>query len=413
MTFGPRDVVAAVGTVGYARVRLSKLLMRSAYGAVLASLVPFGLTIWSHKEQLVFVGLFALAASFGLTVASYVVWFLRGARPGRVEIDAESLIVDDTSSRVIPRARILSAAVVERALGGAPLPYVEIDLTNGDRISVGVPAGEEVARALVAELGFGPGARRVRFDLAAPTRRLFHPLIGFGAYQIPNVFLSIAAAILGLYFLQMLSLPIMIVAYVLIRRAIKAPVVTVGDDGLVWESGFKKRFIARQDIVGVEQVHASAPVTISILSGPDIVLGGAAIDVQRSTAVGRAIRERFGHARAGEAIAGVDRAAYFARGARSVADWRAALSGRLDASYRAPSASLEDMTSVLTSASATPEERIGAALALRVAGEAPVRIRVAAESVVSEPLREALTAAADDDDAKLDVMLRRMSTQSG
>jgi hypothetical protein len=75
----------------------------------------------------------------------------------------------------------------------------------------------------------------------------------------------------------------------------------------------------------------------------------------------------------------------------------------LEASYRGPTACVEDMTAVLASPLATPEERGGAALALRVAGEPPTRIRVAAESVVSEPLREALTAAAGDDDAALDV----------
>ncbi|HSO35078.1 MAG TPA: hypothetical protein VLT33_21270, partial [Labilithrix sp.] len=189
---------------------------------------------------------------------------------------------------------------------------------------------------------------------------------------------------------------------------IRAPVVTVGDDGLLWESAFKRRFVAQSDVLSVEQLHQTAPLTICTRSGGNITLGGAAVDLQRCTAVGRTIRERFAPSLGASTMA-ADRAASFARGARTVADWRAAVSDMMEASYRAPSASLEDMAMVLKSASATPEERVGAALALRVAGEPAASIRVAAESVVSEPLRAALAAAAEDNDAKLDVALARMS----
>ncbi len=55
-----------------------------------------------------------------------------------------------------------------------------------------------------------------------------------------------------------------------------------------------------------------------------------------------------------------------------------------------------------------PSFRVGAALALRISGESPARIRVAAESVLSEPLREALLATAEGDDERLELALRRM-----
>ena len=85
----------------------------------------------------------------------------------------------------------------------------------------------------------------------------------------------------------------------------------------------------------------------------------------------------------------------------------------LEASYRASGSSVEDVANVLTSPTATPEERVGAALALRVAGEPPVRIRIAAESVASDSLRDALAAAADGDDAKVDALLLRMKALQG
>ncbi|MBS2017696.1 MAG: PH domain-containing protein [Deltaproteobacteria bacterium] len=407
MTTGPPAALVVNGTVGYARVVLARNLMRAAYGVLLATFGALALASYDASGTVsLIIALTMFLASLGLAIASYVVWFVRGLRPGSVEVHAESLVVAARGGlRTIPRERIQSAATVYRpGADGQHVPHVEIDLEGGDRITVGAVAGEDEARALVAALGFGPGARRVRFDLGAPTRRLFHPLMLFAAYQIPSVILSIASAVTELYLLQVLAWPTAIVAYAYLRRRLRAPVVSVGEDGVLWEQGFKKRFIPRSEITALEQFHPAAPVTMHVRDGRPITLGGAGFDLPRCWAAGRAVRERLG-----SATAPLDRAAYFARDARSVAEWRAALSGKLEASYRAPTASVEDMSAVLTSPTATPEERVGAALALRVAGEPPVRIRVAAESVVSEPLREALVAAAEDDDAKLDRALQRMS----
>lgn len=407
MTSGPPAALVVNGSVGHARVALSRNLMRAAYGVLVVGIVAaIGIAFLDVGGMTaLFVGLTLFLASIGLAIASYVVWFVRGLRAGRVAVDAESLEVVARSSMVVPRDRILSAAIVHRpVIGREPETHVEIDLDDGDRISVAASAGEAEARALVAALGFGPGARRVRFDLAAPARRLFHPLIMFGAYQISNLIFSIAAAALDVYILQMLAWPISIGAYAYLRRRLRAPVISVGEDGILWETGFAKRFIDRSDITAIEQIHPAAPVTIHVREGKSITLGGAAFDLPRSWAAGRAIRERLG-----SAAAPVDRAPSFARNARSLAEWRAALSGKLEAGYRAPTASVEDMNAVLTSPTATPEERVGAALALRVAGEPPVRIRVGAESVVSEPLREALLAAAEDDDARLERAMQRMA----
>jgi hypothetical protein len=156
-------------------------------------------------------------------------------------------------------------------------------------------------------------------------------------------------------------------------------------------------------------------VAIELRHGGTLRLAGAALDLQRSTAAGRVLRERLARLTPGAGATNpaaetspAPRAAHYARGQRTVAGWRAALAAMRDASYRGPTASVEDMTAVLTSPLATPEERVGAALALRIAGEPPARIRVAAEAVASEHLREALAAAAESDDATLDVALRRL-----
>src|SRR5207253_2417754 len=85
------------------------------------------------------------------------------------------------------------------------------------------------------------------------------------------------------------------------------------------------------------------------------------------------------------------RAAAFERGGekRDVGAWKSALRGTLDAGYRAAGTTVEDANAVLASTGSTIEQRLGAALALRVAGEPPQRIRIAADGMVDPKLRVA------------------------
>jgi len=57
---------------------------------------------------------------------------------------------------------------------------------------------------------------------------------------------------------------------------------------------------------------------------------------------------------------------------------------------------------VLHSAQATPEQRVGAALALRVAGQPKERIRIAVDAAADERVREALEAVVEARDGELD-----------
>ena len=64
---------------------------------------------------------------------------------------------------------------------------------------------------------------------------------------------------------------------------------------------------------------------------------------------------------------------------------------------------------MLRSPRATGEQRIGAALALRVAGQPRERIRVAVEGAADDRVREALEAVADaDDDVVIEKALKRL-----
>ena len=71
--------------------------------------------------------------------------------------------------------------------------------------------------------------------------------------------------------------------------------------------------------------------------------------------------------------------------------------------YRSAATTVDVAAAVLRSPRATPEERVGAAVALRVAGEPPEKIRVAAEAVADDRLRVALEAVAEDaEDARVE-----------
>jgi hypothetical protein len=72
---------------------------------------------------------------------------------------------------------------------------------------------------------------------------------------------------------------------------------------------------------------------------------------------------------------------------------------------------LDDARAALTSPDASPEERVGAALALKAAGEPPAELRVAAEAFVEERLRVAVEAVADGDDARAEAALQRLSAR--
>lgn len=68
----------------------------------------------------------------------------------------------------------------------------------------------------------------------------------------------------------------------------------------------------------------------------------------------------------------------------------------------------EDAFAVVRSAAATDDERIGAAIALRVAGE-PERVRIAADTLANDDVRDALEAIADGaDDVRVERALRKI-----
>lgn len=337
-------------------------------------------------------GLAALAAVLGvpMLVLSYVLGLTQTWSPGHVEVGNDRLFVfRGGGEQRFALDQIVSALVVLRPLDGGAVPTVEIEVEGGDLLTVRTADLAE-ARALVEALGFGPRGRRVRARLGRPTRRLFHAGFGLPLYSVLTTIATAAVVIAGTdttdlaFSLARVAGPLVaIAAYELLRRALRAPEVMVGDDGVVVARGF-----------GRDRASSGAPRQ----------LGGLLLDEPRLAAVLDAAAER-----RRLASATPERRARFARAGRSIAEWRRDLAGGLeDAGYRTAAAPRDEAESILRSSDASPEERVGAALALRLADEPPARIRVAAEAMADDGLRAALEAVAEgEDDAALERALRR------
>lgn len=382
------------------RVALARLIATAGKALLVAGMVVLGPVLAMDPGDR-FVGpSYGAAITFGFLAlaASYAVSLTETWSPGTVRVTGDALSI---RGRDVPLHAIASAYVVERAVGGIATSVVEIVLANGDAIALRV-SDPSVARQLVAALGFGPAGRPTRIDLARPTRRLLHPLLGAGALVLGLVVAGVAASIVAgtqpaqsalfggvLYVVMAIASGLVYAAF---KRLSAAPVVLVGSDAVVIEQALRRTYVARADLAR---------------SGDVVPGGGVAHDAERRAAALAMIAERFGP--------GAERpasAARFERASRDLASWRAHLRGVLDAGYRAAGASTEDAAAVLASAGATDEQRIGAALALRIAGEPADRIRVSAEAAVEPRLRVALAAIADDaDDAEVDRALAAWSEE--
>lgn len=400
--------------VALPRLRLSKRIGRVTFlGYVTLTILGAAgaLFPWGHWASTLVQLLHSLGSLFLLAgmATSFILWNLRGASAGVLTIDGQRVTaISGGRTRTFIKEEIASAYLVERGI-----PTVEIVLADGDLVTVQTVSVDE-GHAMVADLGFGPRGASVTIDTADASRRWLHLLVGLGVYWgatilgWPLMFLGMMLADHAAPMAGALSGPIMLFAYPFFRSFMRAPQLTIGEDGITYVAGRKKRFIPRTAIRSVEQQHPMMPLVIHTDEG-DIRVQGSALDAAKRASAGRIVYERLvvGQDRTGKR----DRAEVFDRQGRSVSEWRSHIQRTLDdPGYRSAGASLDDAALVLQSPTATREQRFGAALALRVAGEPPARIRVAIAASADEELREAIEAATEEavDDAKVERALMRM-----
>lgn len=405
---GPSSLTFASG-LSWMRVRTPRLLSRIGKGFFMFGGLGMLAMVFPSLEVLAAAN---LISAFGwlFFLVSYVLSLAHTSFAGAVSISKEELsILSGTKRTTIPLAKIAGALVVNRPVAGGMVSTVEIELVNGDRLTARMPDPDGPG-AVVRALGFGPGGRRVHATLSKPTRRLLHPLFGFASYVV------------GLSALMMIGLafktgghefeaafaaypPVTLLLYALLQRYVRAAVVTVGDDGVAVRAHGKTRVIARRDITFVGS-QTPGVLAIEERSGARTAVANVLLDHARVAAVARLVAERAGPS----AGAGAERFAHYERAGRALAAWRDHLGRAMnDASYRHNAATIDDAAAVLGSGEASAEQRIGAALALRVAGQPPERIRVAAVGAVDDRVREALEAVADaESDVVIEKALQRL-----
>lgn len=314
---------------------------------------------------------------------------------GDVEVDAEGTLHlrAGKDSRAFVRRDLRGAWLVRDSDGRRLDHWVEVVARDGTEISVHVLSVDE-GRALIEALGFETGARAVRIPLAKRGRRGFHLIFAVLAY-VAGV--NAVGGAFGL--MPFLVIPAL---YALMRFAFRAPVLEVGHDAVHLTVDFRTIRIPREDIARVSYVKPAALV-IERKNGSKVHVRSIALEPVRVVAAAEVIDERVGDRPAPV------RAVAFERAGRGLAEWRAGIQSALEPDYRSSGTSVDDASAVLASSTASVEQRIGAALALRVAGEPLEKVRIAAEGTVDPKIRVVLEAIADGaDDERLDETLRAM-----
>jgi hypothetical protein len=294
---------------------------------------------------------------------------------------------------------------------------------GGDVISVEVATFDE-ARAILLAAGVAAEQRVLKMRLANAMTQI--PLGGgiaaLGSVVLPIVGIFAAMALfagspdLGARATATLILGLTALAFALLVRALIPPQVLIGTDGITVERILGRVFIPYDQVTQVSS--ALGAVVLEIRGARSRRLptgaryGGSPRRAEESfhTALLTRIHHAMAAGRLGSSRDG--RAGELDRAGRSFDAWRQHLRGLTsDASYRRLGIASEAIAAVLEDASAPPERRVAAALALAPVGDAALELRIqdVVRASADEGLRAALQAAVDDEltEAELSPLLRR------
>ncbi len=309
--------------------------------------------------------------------------------------DAGILIVRAGDDTWIAREQIEAGLV----LPGKPRPAVALHLRSGDVLTVEVEDGP-TAHRLLDRLGIDAERRRVSISFGSVNRQLLACCVGapiiFTLGLIPlgmvtssegNAELWSAVAYLGGC----------VLATLLVSLLARPREVVVGSDGVrIRAQLFGDRWIPHAII---EEVMGRDTSLLLRVRGPkrreDITIARGKREVVQALEN----RIRLAMALGSNGGGGPSVGELLDPQGRPLAEWREAL-GKLFApapDYRRAPVALEDLLAVVEDPDLPPGRRIGAAMALRVAGhpEARSRIRVAAEACADDDVRHALAEAAE------------------
>jgi len=197
---------------------------------------------------------------------------------------------------------------------------------------------------------------------------------------------------------------------------------TVVSDGISVDWLWQRTFLPFADIERVEHRTDPLGVAISLTDGREVRLRGMPkagprfdwevdADARAMEIIALHMQECLERARQGHA----SREQSLMRRGRDLSEWLRSLQAMgsgADADHRTAPARAEELWSVLESPAASPEARAGAAVAL---GAPKIdrdrqRLRIVADGTGSEPLRQAVEAAAREDQAELEAALAEVSS---
>lgn len=276
---------------------------------------------------------------------------------------------------------------------------VELELRRGDLISIEVRDPRE-ADAILDAAGVLPEERALTMRLGSPASRLAIALASLlpGALASSAVALAVSS-LLGLPSAAMgfLIFALLAASAALAVRVFGPPTVRAGRDGVSIRGWRRDEFIPYAGLAGVHAVGSS--IAFPRVQGPPAFVHAWGTPVARRdallTRVGEALAESRGRGDLSSRLETLD------RNGRDVASWRAALDAlTLDRDgYRSAALTRDELLAALDDPGASGDRRVAAAYALSKIDPdgAGARVRVAVETVAHEPVRVALSRAAEGD----------------
>ena len=352
-----------------------------------------------------------MIAAFG-SLSTCAVLILSAAGLGFVarRIVVENRPIANGSVRLVPDgveiARPGRATVVispEDVLRGYELPNedgVGLDLTRRRDIEILLPTGAALTGvALLSHLRASVAMRPFVGRLLS-WMPLFWILMLLLTVSVLPVLFSYGAAV------GFTGVAVLATSAVVAKRRFGAPKVHVGRDGLRVTGTWTQRFVPYRDIRGV-QLFARG---VLVLLDDGFVLQLVAPPTEQEllrVEIDKALAAH--NARSGPGVGAL------ARQGRPVRAWQEDLRRLADGTpgFRQQAWSREDLERVLEDASASVEQRVGAALALRADPGTRLRIRIAASASANEELRAALEACAAEDDAIDEAALEGITERAG
>lgn len=371
---------------------------------------------------MMFVGLPFLGVALSwigvLAAVGSAIWlFIQAARTasmrrvgGTLTLEAETLHLVDVHG-VVEEIRIADVESGYEARSGTAV----LRLNDGAEVWIRIaPSGAGGAHHVIEHALVGPSHRAMTMGL----RRMLGALTigvltfagaGWGALILAS-WLPVEDS--GYRILGAIALALLTTAVVVVRLGF--PRVVVGSDGIRILGVLRPRFIAHDAIKGAKAVIAGrhgdlSHVRVDLRDGSNVVLPAVVADPGEVEGLARRIDETGRAADVGRAR----HIAALARGDRSLRDWRKDVTrvAVAEPGFRQNAIASDDFDRVLRDAAAPIDQRVGAALALRVIDpdNATARIRVAAETSADDVARQALSAAgeADVDEVMLDTLTKR------